>query len=113
MASNLKSLGRRMKSWLRKQIDTALEGTHDHFAFYFPGKAGTLIPAVLNLFYAGIRFEKTESAALSALPKDAVIVYACKYRSRFEFLFITTASPGWAFPVRKSPLVSGRSSFSR
>lgn len=42
---------------------------------------------ILNLFYSGIKISKDQTAILQQIEADAIVVYATKYKSRFEFLF--------------------------
>ena len=72
---------------IRFWIDRALDGTHDHYSWFLPEKIGRLSGFILNLFYSGIILNQNQINALNDIPKDAVIVYVNKLKSRFEFLF--------------------------
>jgi len=72
---------------LSNHISKVLHGTHDHYSCYLPPKLGALASLILNLFYSGIKIGKDQTAILQQLEADAVVVYATKYSSRFEFLF--------------------------
>jgi glycerol-3-phosphate O-acyltransferase len=72
---------------LSTRISRALNGTHNHYSCYLPPRLGTLSSLILNLFYSGIKISKDQTAILQQIETDAIIVYATKYSSLFEFLF--------------------------
>ena len=72
---------------LSARISNVLDGTHNHYSCYLPRRLGTLSSLILNLFYSGIKISKDQTAILQQIEADAIIVYATKYKSRFEFLF--------------------------
>ncbi|MBW1954603.1 MAG: 1-acyl-sn-glycerol-3-phosphate acyltransferase [Deltaproteobacteria bacterium] len=72
---------------IRRRLEKALDGTHDHYFLFFPKDPGRLVRMGLRLFYTGVRMDPEQTAVISALPRNAVIVYAVKYSSRFEYLF--------------------------
>ena len=76
-------LAQKLSSWISKVLD----GTHNHFSCYLPPKLGALPSLILRLFFSGIKIGKDQTAILQQIEADAVVVYAAKYKSRFEFLF--------------------------
>jgi len=76
-------LSQKLSNWISKVLD----GTHNHYSCYLPSRLGTLSSLILKLFYSGIKVGKDQTAILQQIEADAVVVYATKYESRFEFLF--------------------------
>ena len=74
------------QNW-NKWINKVLKGTHNHYSCYLPEKLGVVITLILRLFYSGIKTDKSQTDLLQQLQDDAVIVYATKFRSYFEYLF--------------------------
>ena len=74
------------QNW-NKWIDKVLKGTHNHYSCYLPKKLGAVVTLILKLFYSGIKTDKGQTDLLQQLQDDAVIVYATKFKSYFEYLF--------------------------
>ncbi len=74
---------RNFSSW----IDRVLDGTHHHYSCYLPDKLGRLASFILRLFYSGIKTAKDQLAELQQIEDDAIVVYATKFKSYFEYLF--------------------------
>ena len=74
------------QSW-NKWINTVLEGTHNHYSCFLPNKLGGVATLLLKLFYSGIKTDKAQTDLLQQLEDNAVIVYATKFKSYFEYLF--------------------------
>ena len=77
------------QKWNRS-IGKILEGTHNHYSCSLPKKLGIFSSLILKLFYSGIKTDKGQTDILKKLEDDAVIVYATKFRSYFEYLFYYT-----------------------
>ena len=77
----------RFKKKLRALINAKLEYTHNHYTCFLPGKTGILSSFLLNRLFAGIIINKDQLAVLEKVPKNAIIVYVTKQKSRFEYLF--------------------------
>ncbi|MFO7964550.1 MAG: 1-acyl-sn-glycerol-3-phosphate acyltransferase [Desulfobacterales bacterium] len=78
---------RRITGKVRSWIDAVLRHTHDHYSIFLPERIGILSDFILDLFYSGIDIKPNQRAALNDIPKEAVIVYANKFKSRFDYLF--------------------------
>ncbi|MGD9225389.1 MAG: 1-acyl-sn-glycerol-3-phosphate acyltransferase [Desulfobacterales bacterium] len=70
-----------------KWINKVLEGTHNHYSCFLPKNLGVIAALILKLFYSGIKTDKAQTNLLQQLEDDAVIVYATKFKSYFEYLF--------------------------
>ncbi|MBF0120512.1 MAG: 1-acyl-sn-glycerol-3-phosphate acyltransferase [Desulfobacterales bacterium] len=81
-------------------ISRLLKYTHNHFICYLPSKIGFLATIILKLFYSGIKVDKEQTAIIDNLKQDGFIVYATKYKSKFEYLLYYTRykSLGLPFP---------------
>ena len=83
-------LAQRIKGKLRSWIDAALQGHHDHYTCNLPKNSGFLSSLILRSFFSDVYVNPTQTAFLKTLSNEAIIVYASKYRSRFEYLFYHT-----------------------
>ena len=83
-------MGVKLGQKLSARIAKVLDGTHNHYSCYLPRSPGSLASLILNLFYSGIKVSKDQTEILEQIEADAVVVYATKYKSRFEFLFYYT-----------------------
>jgi glycerol-3-phosphate O-acyltransferase len=52
-----------------------------------PDSLGKVASLLLRLFYSGIKTDKEQTAVLRQINDDAIIVYATKFKSYFEYLF--------------------------
>jgi len=74
-----------------------LEGTDNHFNCFFPGNSG-LASSILKLFFSGVKVRKNQSSTIQEIPKDAIIVYATKHKSKFDYLFYHTRYKLYGLP---------------
>lgn len=79
-----------LKTGYRRIIDWILQGSRAYFSCFLPRKIGAITFGLLKLFYSGIRIHDEQVKALRQLPDDAIIVYAHKTKSYFEWLFFYT-----------------------
>ncbi|MBW2539679.1 MAG: 1-acyl-sn-glycerol-3-phosphate acyltransferase [Deltaproteobacteria bacterium] len=87
------------KKKIRGWIDTVLEGTHNHYLSYLPTPIGWLSSGMLKLFFSGIKCDKTQTAIIENIPKDAIIIYVIKFKSYFDYLFYYTRYKQEGLPV--------------
>ncbi|MCK4469397.1 MAG: hypothetical protein KAU60_13700, partial [Desulfobacterales bacterium] len=78
------------KNRVRVWVDKALQGTHNHYLCFLPGKIGFLSSWFLKLFFSGIKINRDQTLALEKLRKEGIVVYVTKYKSYFEYLFYYT-----------------------
>ena len=71
-------------------ITRIIRGTHDHYFCFLPKRLGTLTYFMLKIFFRGIQMNEEETAKLEQIPDNAVIIYANKFKSYFDFLFYHT-----------------------
>jgi glycerol-3-phosphate O-acyltransferase len=81
-------------------MDVALQHHHDHYACSLPKKSGFLSSLILKSLFSDVYINPTQTAFLKSLSKKGIIVYASKYKSRFEYLFyhIRYKEEGVPFP---------------
>jgi len=82
---------------LSERINHILERTDNHFNCFFPGNSG-LASSILKLFFSGVKVRKNQSSTIQEIPKDAIIVYATKYKSKFDYLFYHTRYKLYGLP---------------
>ena len=82
---SLQHIRRMFRTWL----ELVLEKNHNYYSCYLPENVG-LMRRLFNIFFAGIDFSEDQKALLKKVPPDAIIIYACKYKSYFEYLFYHT-----------------------
>jgi glycerol-3-phosphate O-acyltransferase len=78
--------GRKSGNWKNRLLD----GTHNHYSCYLPDSLGKVASLLLRLFYSGIKTDKDQTTVLQQIEEDAVVVYATKFKSYFEYLFYYT-----------------------
>ncbi|MBW1770306.1 MAG: glycerol-3-phosphate acyltransferase, partial [Deltaproteobacteria bacterium] len=81
-------------------MDVALQRHHDHYTCSLPKKSGFLSSLILKSLFSDVYINPTQTAFLRSLSKKGIIVYASKYKSRFEYLFyhIRYKEEGMSFP---------------
>lgn len=84
---------------LRKFFDRLLLNTHDHFQYLLPSRTGFFARLFFRLVFSRIPFEADDAARLSDLGQRGHVVYATKYKSRFEFLFLHSRLAALKAPV--------------
>jgi glycerol-3-phosphate O-acyltransferase len=95
IGAGLAGMGRQWSRWL----DRFLGNTHHHYRCRFPARPGATTQSLLRLFFRGIRTSPEQLGQIRALPEDAVVVYATKYKSDFEYLFYHTRYAQEEVPV--------------
>ncbi len=78
------------KSKIFKKIDNFLGNSYQHFLCYLPAKIGRVADFFLRIFFSGIHVDESQISIIKELRKDGIIIYASKYKSRFEFFFYYT-----------------------
>jgi len=76
-----------------------LQDSRDYFFCMLPAPTGYLSSWFLKVFFSGIRVDPDQIHLIQNIPKDAIIVYVNKYRSRFEYLFYHTRYHALNLPV--------------
>ncbi len=80
-------------------LDRWLQGTGHHYSFIFPRHPGRLVSLLLRIFYSGLVLDEIQQAKIADLPRDGIIVYISKHKSRFEHLFYHTRYAQCDLPV--------------
>jgi len=86
----LKLKWNKLRKTLRSWIEKFLLGNHNHYLCQIPERMDFLSRALLKLFSSRIKIEENQTARLSRIPEDAVVVFATKNKWNFEFLFYHT-----------------------
>ena len=82
----ISSIMNKISEW-GKQVLLRSRDTYFHF---LPSPTGTLSALFLERLFSGVFIGREQEDILKGIPKDAIIVYTSKYKSRFEFLFSHT-----------------------
>lgn len=80
-------LAQRIRRRIRTWINVILQGHHDHYTCSLPKDLGFLSSLILRSLFSDVYVNPTQAAFLKNLSKEAIIVYASKHKSRFEYLF--------------------------
>ncbi len=80
----------KLNAKIREWINSALDGTHNHFSCFLPRNSGKFSFTILKLFFSGIIVDNNQADIIKNIQKDAIIVYTNKYKSSFDFLFYHT-----------------------
>ncbi len=79
-----------LKNKIRKWINRILQDSHNHFTCHLPGSISFFSSNTLKLFFSGIKIDSDQLNALKYIPENAIVIYAAKFKSHFEFLFSYT-----------------------
>jgi glycerol-3-phosphate O-acyltransferase len=77
----------RIKDKIKAWVNAALQRHHDHYTCSLPKESGFLSSLILKSLFSNVDINPTQKAFLKTLSKKGIIVYASKYKSRFEYLF--------------------------
>jgi glycerol-3-phosphate O-acyltransferase len=74
---------------IRKWVNAFLDGHHDHHTCCLPENWGafSLLSLLLKSLFSHVSLNPTQVGFLRALPEKAMVVYASKYKSNFEYIF--------------------------
>ncbi|RPJ17888.1 MAG: glycerol-3-phosphate acyltransferase [Desulfobacteraceae bacterium] len=79
-----------LKKKIRTWINRILQDSHNHFTCHLPGNVSFFSSNTLKLFFSGIQIDSEQLNRLKNIPENAIVVYATKFKSHFEFLFSHT-----------------------
>ncbi|MDX9788287.1 MAG: 1-acyl-sn-glycerol-3-phosphate acyltransferase [Desulfobacterales bacterium] len=94
------------KIWLEKITNTynrwagyALRNTHHHYFCELPAQISWPAHLLLKLFYRGLTVNTEQTAAIQKIEPNAIIIYANKFQSKFEYLFYYTRYKEHKLPI--------------
>ena len=100
MYKSIKANIRRIKAkWDRWVDDGLLQGTSDHYRCFLPQKTGGVSVGILRVFFSRIRMDEPQINVIRSIPENAIIVYAHKYKSYFDYIFYHTRYAKEGLPV--------------
>ena len=79
-----------LKNKIRRWINRILQDSHNHFTCHLPGNISFFSSNTLKLFFSGIKIDSDQLDGLKNIPENAIVIYAAKFKSHFEFLFSYT-----------------------
>lgn len=79
-----------LKYLINKIYDFTLDGTLEHYGCYLPEKKGFFSNFILKIFFKRISIEEKQVEGLNELSEDGIIVFASKYKSDFNYIFMNT-----------------------
>ncbi len=79
-----------LKNKIRMWINRILQDSHNHFTCHLPGSISFFSSNTLKLFFSGIKIDSDQLNRLKNIPDNAIVIYATKFKSHFEFLFSYT-----------------------
>jgi glycerol-3-phosphate O-acyltransferase len=71
-------------------ISRFIQNTHDHYLCVLPARPKSLSYFLLKTFFRGINMGTDQTAKMQSLEPDAVLIYATKFKSNFDFMFCHT-----------------------
>ena len=95
----LKSGLNKTKSLYNRWANAILQGTHHHFCCAMPTRISWLSHNMLKLFYRGITVSPEQTTIIQQIEPGAILVYANKFQSRFEYLFYYTRYKKLKLPI--------------
>jgi glycerol-3-phosphate O-acyltransferase len=101
MKNNLsvKPYWQKITTLLRTGIDGITQNTHQHYLSFLPSAIGLIPSLFLRLFFKGIRLNRDQIDVLKDLPQDAIVIYAVKHKSYFDYMFYHTVNQRHGLPV--------------
>ena len=75
---------------INRWISRFIQNTHDHYLCVLPARTNSLSYILLKTIFRGITMGTDQTAKMQALEPDAVLIYATKFRSYFDFIFCHT-----------------------
>ncbi len=84
------SNSRSVKQIIRTNVSRLLRGSHNHFSLQLPAHTGWVSTWIRRRFFSGVVIKPDQLEVVRQLPQDALLVYATKYKSKFDFLFYHT-----------------------
>ncbi|MCP3923983.1 MAG: glycerol-3-phosphate acyltransferase [Desulfobacterales bacterium] len=79
-----------IKNLFNKIYGFTFDGTLEHYGCYLPEKKGFFSNFILNQFFKRITIDEKQVENLNELSKDGIIVFASKYKSNFNYIFMNT-----------------------
>ena len=85
---------------IRSTINYLLNDSEDYFSNYYPGTQSFIIKKILNQLIKKICIDDHTLERIKTIPSDAIVVFACKNKHIFDFLYFNTLfkSKGLPFP---------------
>jgi glycerol-3-phosphate O-acyltransferase len=78
------------KNLLNKIYNFTLDGTLEHYGCYLPEKKGFFSNFILKMFFKRISIDEKQVEGLNELSENGIIVFASKYKSDFNYIFLNT-----------------------
>ncbi len=85
---------------IRNRIKEIVIDTDNCFTCYLPENISFFSSNFLKVFFSGIKIDPDQLNTIKRLPENAIVIYASKFKSNFEFLFtyIRYKDMGLPFP---------------
>ncbi len=80
----------RFRARMRSMIECMLKNTHDYFLCFYPGNSGYFIRKLIQRLVNKLNFDEHNIEKIRALPKDSILVYACKNKRTLDFIYFHT-----------------------
>jgi glycerol-3-phosphate O-acyltransferase len=89
----------KIKALYNRWANAILQGTHHHYICNLPAWISWPAHTMLKLFYSGITVNTDQTATIQKIEPDAILVYANKFQSYFEYLFYYTRYKKLKLPI--------------
>lgn len=99
MNNLIKATNDRIKNTVIRWKQFVFPSTYNYYFCQLPTRISWLSHFLLKLFYRGITLNTDQTATIQKIESDAIIVYANKYQSYFEYLFYYTRYKEHQLPV--------------
>ncbi|MFH0731218.1 MAG: 1-acyl-sn-glycerol-3-phosphate acyltransferase [Pseudomonadota bacterium] len=88
-----------IKTLYNRWAHAILQGTHHHYFCKLPAWISWPTHTMLKLFYGGITVNTDQTEIIRKIDPDAILVYANKFQSYFEYLFYYTRYKKLKLPI--------------
>lgn len=75
---------------MKNSMKKAILDPDIHYASHLPRRTGFFSELLRRYLFKNIKIDEKQKALIRSIPEDAIIIYASKYRSHFEYLFYFT-----------------------
>jgi glycerol-3-phosphate O-acyltransferase len=89
----------KIKALYNRWANAILQGTHHHYFCKLPAWISWPAHTMLKLFYGGITVNTDQTATIQKIEPGAILVYANKFHSCFEYLFYYTRYKKLKLPI--------------
>ncbi|MDD9304409.1 MAG: 1-acyl-sn-glycerol-3-phosphate acyltransferase [Desulfobacter sp.] len=94
----IKKLATQIRTKIRQSIDCLLNGTHEYYTSFYPGNQSYVIKKIITHLVKKIPLDDHNLDKIKGIDPENIVVFACKNKRIFDFLFFHTRLKSMALP---------------